>query len=91
VDDDDVMWTAAASLAALGAAALAKKVLTKSWTKRRGALPLDPLRGDGTWGEALAFAVVSGVTVGVVRLLAQRGVSLAYDKRKATAALADQG
>lgn len=88
-DDDGMMFAAAASLAALGAGVLTKRVLSNSWTKRRGAVPGNPLDGDTSWGEAIAFAAVSGVLMGVVRLLAQRGVVAVFDARKAGAAAAN--
>lgn len=80
MDEDDLLWTLAAGGAALGSAALAKKVLTRGWEKRRGTVPGNPATSDTTWNEALAWAVMSGVVVGVVRLLAQRGVAAAFVK-----------
>lgn len=78
MDEDDLLWSVAASGSAIGAAMVAKKVLGSSWTKRRGSVPGNPATSDTTWGEALAWAVVSGVVVGVVRLMAQRGVAAAF-------------
>lgn len=83
MDEDDMLWTAAAGLAALGAAQLTRKWIDKAWVKKRGKTPGNPMDGDTSWNEALAFAVVSGVALGVVRLLAQRGVVAAHDRRKA--------
>lgn len=82
MDDEDVMWTAAASVAALAGAQLARKALTKAWVRKRGAVPGNPAAGDTTWGEALAWAVVSGVGIGVARLVAQRGVAFAFEKQR---------
>jgi hypothetical protein len=81
VDEDDMLWTAATGVAALGAATLAKKVLTKGWTARRGKPPGNPAAGDTTWGEAIAWALLSGVVVGMVRLVAERGVAAAFRAR----------
>ncbi len=80
-DNDDLMWTAASSGAAILAAVGAKKVLSKGWVKRRGKAPGNPATDDTTWTEALAWALVSGVVVGVVRLVAQRGVAYAFEKK----------
>ncbi len=74
MDEDDASWAMAASVAAVGAATLARKVLVKSWTRKTGRAPGGAL-GDSTWGEALTWAVVSGVVVGVVRVVAERGVA----------------
>lgn len=80
MEDDDLLWSMAASAAALGAATMAKKMLTAGWVRRQGKVPGNPATTDTTWNEALVWAVVSGVTVGVVRLLAQRGVAAAFVK-----------
>lgn len=80
MDEDDLLWSISATGAAVGAAALAKKVMGSSWTKRRGSVPGNPATSDTSWNEAIAWAVVSGVVVGVVRLLAQRGVAAAFMK-----------
>ena len=80
MDEDDLLWTVAASGSAIGAAVLAKKVLSSSWTKRRGSVPGNPATSDTSWSEALMWAMVSGVVVGIVRLLAQRGVAAAFVK-----------
>lgn len=80
MEDEDLLWTVAASGAAIGAATLAKKALTKGWVAKRGRIPGNPATTDTTWNEALAWAVLSGVVVGVVRLLAQRGVAAAFVK-----------
>jgi hypothetical protein len=82
VNDDDLLWTVTASVAAIGAAALAKKALGKGWTRRRGKVPGNPASGDTSWNEAMVWAVVSGVVVGVSRLLAQRGVAAIFANRK---------
>jgi hypothetical protein len=82
VDDDDLTWTVTAGLAAVGAAALTKKVLTKGWVRSRGKVPGNPATSDTSWNEAMAWAVLSGVAVGVTRLLAQRGVAAVFASRR---------
>lgn len=84
MDEDDVMWTAAASVAALAGAQVARKALAKAWVRKRGAVPGNPATDDTTWSEALMWAVVSGVGVGVARLLAQRGVAFAFERQRGT-------
>jgi hypothetical protein len=76
-DDESVIWTGIASAAAVGAGMLARKALAKAWSAKRGVVPDQP--GDGTvsWREAAVFAVVSGATVGLARLMADRLVALA--------------
>lgn len=82
MDEDDLLWSVAASGAAIGAAMVAKKAMTKGWVRARGKVPGNPATGDTTWSEALAWAVVSGVGVGVVRLLAQRVVAGLFERRR---------
>ena len=80
MDEDDKVWAMAATVASLGAAKLTKTLLSKSWEKRRGRVPGNPATDGTTWNEALLWAVVSGVSVGVMRLMAQRGVAFAFEK-----------
>jgi hypothetical protein len=52
---------------------LTKKVLTTGWEKATGnPPPANPESPDVSWGEALAWAIVSGALVGVARMLATR-------------------
>lgn len=80
-EDDDLLWTLATTGAALAAASVTKKALTKGWVAKRGKVPGNPASPDTTWGEALAWAVLSGLTIGVVRLIAQRGVAAIFQRR----------
>jgi hypothetical protein len=67
---------AMSTVAALGAAFLARKVATVAWTKVTGheppADPEDPAVG---MAEALAWAIAMGVVVGAVRVLAVRAAT----------------
>jgi hypothetical protein len=64
-----------AALAALIAAAVARKSLAAAWTAATGHRPPDkPEHHSVAWGEALTWAVVSGALVGVARLVAQKKV-----------------
>ncbi|MCU1497415.1 MAG: hypothetical protein JWM47_1368 [Acidimicrobiales bacterium] len=78
--DDDLLWTVATTGAALAAAAVAKKALTKGWVRSRGKVPGNPAGSDTTWREAVAWALVSGIGVGLARLVAQRGVAAAFER-----------
>lgn len=85
MEDDDLIWTLAASAVTFGAAAVAKKLLSRGWTARRGLVPGAPGDGRTNWGEAVAFAVVSGVVVGLARLVAERGIQAARGRRTSPA------
>lgn len=51
----------------------AKKILVTGWKAATGnPPPANPEHPDTSWPEALAWAVVSGALVGVVRMLAAR-------------------
>jgi hypothetical protein len=67
---------AISTVAALGAAFVARKVATMAWTKVTGheppADPEDPAVG---MAEALAWAIAMGVVVGAVRVLAVRAAT----------------
>lgn len=84
MDEDDMMWTAAASVAALAGANLARRALSSAWTRKRGGVPGNPATSDTTWSEAMVWAVVSGAAVGIARLVAQRGVAFAFEKQRGT-------
>ena len=69
VDDDDLMWTLATSGAAIAAAMVARKGLARGWERKRGAIPTAPGDGTTSWSEAVMWAVLSGVVVGVAAQL----------------------
>jgi hypothetical protein len=60
---------------------LAKKVLTTGWEKATGnPPPANPESPETSWGEALAWAIISGAIVGVARMLATRKAAEYYRK-----------
>ena len=60
----------------LVAAKLARSVLDKGWAKTKGGEPpRNPAVPGTSWGEAVTWAVASGVAVSVARLLATKGVA----------------
>ncbi len=77
-DDDSLLWTAVATVVSLGAATMVRKVLEKGWVKQRGFVPG---KGDAdqqaSWVEAAVFATVSGVAVGMIRMVADRTIQKA--------------
>jgi hypothetical protein len=74
-DDGQSMFVGlAATLAALGAAALMRKTLHKAWESATGRQPpVNPESRETTWGQALAWALVSGALLELARLVARRG------------------
>ena len=64
---------------ALVAAAVAKKTIDKTWTIATGKNPPEnPADPDVEIWEAVSWAVVSGMAVGLARMLAQRRATSYY-------------
>jgi hypothetical protein len=72
-------WGAFSVASALMAAALAKKTIDKTWTVATGKNPPEnPADPDVDIWEAVTWAVVSGMAVGLARMLAQRRATSYY-------------
>jgi hypothetical protein len=74
-DDEGIIWAAVTAAVTIAAGSLARKLMTKTWSSRRGFVPGAPGDGKTTWREAAAFAVISGATVGLSRLIADRVIA----------------
>ena len=60
---------------------ISDKALDKVWRKTKHiSPPADPAAPGTPWGEAVSWAVASGVAVAVARLLATRGMATAKMK-----------
>lgn len=76
-----VVWKAMGTGGAILSGIAAKKVATTAWQKGTGkAPPANPEDPSTGWGEALAWAVVTGAIVGVARMLAARKAASYYRK-----------
>jgi hypothetical protein len=79
--DSSKIWTLFSLVSALGAAAAARKGLNTSWKVATGKQPPEnPADPDVDIWEAVAWATLSGVAVGVARMLAQRKAASYYSK-----------
>ncbi|MEI5673896.1 MULTISPECIES: DUF4235 domain-containing protein [Nocardioides] len=77
--DSSKIWSAFSLVSALGAAALAKKAADATWKVTTGRKPPEnPADPDVEIWEAVAWAVTSGVLVGLARMLAQRRAASYY-------------
>ena len=66
-------YTLLGLVATVGATMAARKAMTATWKLSTGKQPpSNPEHPDVSMGEALAWAVASGVAVGVARMLASR-------------------
>ncbi len=90
-DGDSKLVGMAAALAALGAATLMRKSLEKVWLKVTGKeAPVNPESSETSWGEAAAWAMVSGALLGLARLAARRGAITTMSKSADDPSLATQ-
>lgn len=77
----DKIWKLFGTAGAVGSGILANKVLTTVYGKVRGGTPpINPESDDTAWGEALAWAILSGATVGAARLIFRRKAAAAFVK-----------
>ena len=75
------VWSAMALASTVGAGIAARKAMTTSWKVATGKEPpQNPADPDVSIGEALAWAMVSGLTIGVARMLASRQAANYYRK-----------
>ena len=79
--DSSKAWTLFSLVAALTAAALAKKGLNTSWKAATGKNPpANPADPDVDVWEAVLWATVSGTAIGLARMLATRRAAKYYAK-----------
>lgn len=83
MDDDGGMAFKAMTVAAtVGAAFVARKLVTLSWKAAMGTEPpVNPEDPEVTWQEAVGWALVSGAAIGVARLLASRQTAAWFRKQ----------
>ena len=75
------VWTVFSLVAALAAAAIAKKTLNSSWRAATGKNPPEnPADPDVDVWEAVLWATVSGTLVALARMFAQRKAATYYVK-----------
>ena len=82
---EKLSWTLLSTVAAVGAAAVVRKVTTAVWTQLRpDPPPQNPADPATEWGEALAWTAATGLLVGVARMLANRGAAGVWSKAVGT-------
>lgn len=78
---NNLAWKALATAAAVGAGITARKVTDGTWKFVTGSdSPSNPDDPEIGWGEAVAFALVSGSIVGLSRMVANRQAAVVYRK-----------
>ena len=79
--DSSKVWSAFSIIAALVAAAVARKALDRSWRIATGKKPPEnPADPDIEVWEAVAWAMSTGALVALARMLAQRKAAAYYTK-----------
>lgn len=74
----ETAWAAAGFFAAVLGAAIGRKLLKEGWRKASGKEPpINPGLEETTWIDAIAWGVVSGALIGVVRAASRHGASSA--------------
>ncbi len=76
-----VGWKVVGMATGLAAAKATRKALDVGWSKTRGGdPPRNPASRETDWSEAIAWAVASGIALGLARLLAARGTAKLWEK-----------
>lgn len=79
----DTLWKLATTGAAIGSGIFAKKVTETTWKFITGGdSPTNPEDPDIDWGEAIAFALLSGAVVQITRMIINREATRAFKKSK---------
>ena len=79
----DKLWSLATTAAAIGGGVVVKNVTEKVWKFVTGSSsPSNPEDPEVDWGEAVAFALVSGAVVQLVRVWINHKSTQAYTQRK---------
>ncbi|WP_299039107.1 DUF4235 domain-containing protein [uncultured Pseudokineococcus sp.] len=77
----DAIWKLVGSGGAIASGLLANRVLTAVWRTAVGnEPPVNPESDETSWGEAIAWAVVSGAVIGAGRLVFRRNAALYFRK-----------
>ena len=75
------IWTVYGLAATTLATILARKALNTTWKVSTGKTPpKNPAHPDVSMGEAVAWAILSGVAVGLARMVASRKAAAYYRK-----------
>jgi hypothetical protein len=82
---EKLSWNLLTTAAAVSAAIVVRKLATAGWSSLRPTEPPQNPAEPGTqWGEAIAWTAVTGLLVGVARMLASRGAAGAWTRATGT-------
>lgn len=78
---EKVLWKLVGILTGVLAAKTSRSVLDRLWARAKGGEPpRNPAAPGTTWGEAVSWAVASGIAVALARLVATRGAASVWRK-----------
>ena len=81
--DDRKVWEGIAIATAAAAGIGARHLMRGGWKMWRNDEPPDnPAARSVSWGDALAWTAVTGITIGLARMLAERGAAAAWKKAR---------
>lgn len=79
--DEERAWQAFVLASAAAAGIAARQLMQAGWkTVRNGEPPENPAARSVDWTDAVSWTVATGVTVGLARLLAERGAAAGWKK-----------
>jgi Protein of unknown function (DUF4235) len=77
--NEERIWKGFAAAVGVSSAILARQGLERAWRRRkRGAPPDNPADADTRWRDAALFAALSGLVIGLVRMLSDRAAAEAW-------------
>lgn len=79
-DVGNMVWKILGTGSAIVAGMVANKVITAVWLKAGKNDTIDPNNPDNPLGEAIAFAALAGVAMGLARTIATRQAAAFYKK-----------
>lgn len=80
-DEASKRWLLASAAGAFAAALLSRGALFQGWRGVRGEKPpMEVTSTSGDWPRALAWGAVTGMIVGVARVIGRRGAAAAWEK-----------
>ncbi|WP_435200923.1 DUF4235 domain-containing protein [Janibacter sp. GS2] len=75
-----MVWKLLGAGSAIMAGIVANKVITEVWKKAGRDTEIDPTNPDTSLGEAIAYAVLAGVAVGLARTMTTRQAAAIYKR-----------
>lgn len=83
LDSEELLWKLVGAGVGVAAAALTRSAIRAAW---RGAKheepPVNPASPVVSWSNALAWAALSGMAIGVAELVAKKATAVGWEQRR---------